>query len=233
MIAVGIARQVKDRLATFGRTFVVCGLLAVTISGCTTTSDSAILVLDPATATTSRATATERATEASAATVAATATGGIAAIATVRPTDVARASPVAAGTAVAAANPARSSSVSDGICQMRVPTDWSDDGGGRGRTPGGHAFSLGGFRLATPEAWTQAAALFKQSLGGRAGATVTEGADFVHVVFADDRGFAHRAGFGDRYCDLRVTARNGPIAADEQAAWDTIVASLAPANGER
>jgi hypothetical protein len=195
-------------------------VIAATLGGCTTTSDSAILVLDSATATTSRATATAPAAV----------TEAVVATATVRQPVSAQATPVAAGSAVAAPNPARSFLIGDGICQLRVPTHWTDDGGGRGRTPGGHAFSLGGFRLATPDDWVQAAALFKQSAGSRAGATVTEGAAFVHVAYADGRGFAHRVTFGDRYCDLRVTARNGPIDADEQAAWETIIASLAPVN---
>ena len=199
------------------RRLLIVPLTVVAVVGCTTTSDRAILVLDAETSAPERATATEPA-----ATAQTTAPA---------PTVGTEAAPGGAATVVATLDPATSHVVNDGLCQIRVPNDWSDDGGARGSTPGGHAFSLFGARLATPDAWAQAAALFKTSTGGRTGATVTEGAAFVHVVYADDQGFARRAGFGDRYCDLRVTARGAPIASDEQATWDAIVASLSPADG--
>jgi hypothetical protein len=119
--------------------------------------------------------------------------------------------------------------VSDGVCQATVPANWVEESPGRGTTLEGHAFSVFGNRFQGSSGWDQAVTLFKNQAATRPNATVTEGDGFVHVVYPDDLGFAHRQRFDDRYCDVRITARGGPISPQEQAYWDAIVASLAPA----
>lgn len=118
--------------------------------------------------------------------------------------------------------------VSDGICQARIPFGWLANGAGSGTTPSGGTWTLFGNRLAAPDAWPQAVDLFKRTAADQPGATLTTGDDFVHVNYADDRGFAHRARFADRYCDIRVTspAANPP---QERVYWGAIARSLAPA----
>ena len=136
----------------------------------------------------------------------------------------------AGGTPAAALDAGNGRVVSDGVCRVTVPSGWVDDGTGSGRTAGGHIFTLFGGRLTDAAAWDRAASLFRDQAASRRDATLTEGGGFLHVVYADGRGFAHRTRFADRYCDIRVLGRgSGPIAPQEQATWEAIVASLAPA----
>ncbi len=136
----------------------------------------------------------------------------------------------AGGTSEAASDAGNGRIVSDGVCRVTVPSGWVDDGTGSGRTAGGHIFTLFGGRLTDAAAWDRAASLFRDQAASRRDATLTEGDGFLHVLYADGRGFAHRARFADRYCDIRVLGRgSGPIASQEQATWEAVVASLAPA----
>ena len=119
--------------------------------------------------------------------------------------------------------------ISDGVCVARIPANWTDDGTGNGRTAAGHRFRLFGGRLADDAAWEQAVRLFVEQAQRRADATVTNGDGFVRVDDADG-GFAHRVRLGDRYCDFRLVAAGRLIAADERAAAEAVLTTLAPAN---
>jgi hypothetical protein len=60
-----------------------------------------------------------------------------------------------------------------------------------------------------------------------ADAVVTKTDDSVRIDLPANRGFEYRARFGNRYCDISVTA-SSEIPEDERATWDTLIASLAP-----
>jgi hypothetical protein len=119
--------------------------------------------------------------------------------------------------------------ISDGICQASIPDDWVDDGTGHGTTSGGARYVLFGGRIASDDAWKQAVELVKKQAGSKEDAKVSEGDNFVRVDLADDRGFQYRGRFDDRYCDFSVTSPLSPIAEEERASWDAIIASLVPA----
>ena len=117
--------------------------------------------------------------------------------------------------------------VDDGICQARVPTSWVEEAAGRGTTPSGSRFVVYGNRLGGASTWENAASLFTSQLES-AGATVEEGDGWVRATYPNDRGFAYRARFEDRWCDVRLTARSGALPAGEAQAWAAIEESLAP-----
>jgi hypothetical protein len=118
--------------------------------------------------------------------------------------------------------------VGDGICQTRVPSAWVEESPGSGFTPGRNRFVVYGNRLSGEAAWTNAASLFTSQLEG-AGATVESGDGWLRATLPDGGGFAYRARFADRWCDVRVTARSGALPDGEAAAWEAIEASLGPA----
>lgn len=116
---------------------------------------------------------------------------------------------------------------SDGICQVILPEGWVDDTTGRGSAPSGARFELFGGRIRSDEAWTEAVDLVKQGAASRQGAEITETENSIRVDFADGRGFDYRARYGDIYCDFTVTSPR-TIPEDEQAQWESIIASLSP-----
>jgi len=118
--------------------------------------------------------------------------------------------------------------VGDGICQTRVPTAWVEESPGNGTTPGRNRFVVYGNRLSGDAAWTNAVTLFTEQVE-RAGATVESGEGWVRAIYPDGRGFAYRARFADRWCDVRLTARSGALPDGEALAWEAIVANLEPA----
>jgi hypothetical protein len=118
--------------------------------------------------------------------------------------------------------------VSDGICQARLPAGWVEEAAGSGSTASGNRFAVYGNRLNGESAWTNAASLFTTQLEN-AGATVEEGDGWVRATYPDGRGFAYRARFDDRWCDVRLTARSGALPEVEAQAWEAIEASLGPA----
>ena len=124
--------------------------------------------------------------------------------------------------------PTTSQIVGDQRCQARVPRTWVEESPGVGTTDGGHRFAVSGGPIAADEAWTRAVTLLVDTEGARANATTTAGDTSVRIVIGGDRGFIHRARFDDRYCDLRITARGGPISASERRFWDAVALSLSP-----
>jgi hypothetical protein len=119
--------------------------------------------------------------------------------------------------------------VGDGICQARVPSSWIDEGVGSGSTPSGHRFAVYGNRLTATATWDAAAARFTDQLEA-AGAAVEAGDGWARATYPDGRGFAYRARFADRWCDVRLTARGGALPQGEAQAWPGIEASLGPAS---
>jgi hypothetical protein len=117
--------------------------------------------------------------------------------------------------------------VDDGICQARVPTSWVEEAAGRGTTPSGSRFIVYGNRFTSTATWDSAASLFTSQLES-AGATVEAGDGWVRATYPNERGFAYRARFEDRWCDVRLTARSGALPASDAVAWDGIVNSLGP-----
>lgn len=117
---------------------------------------------------------------------------------------------------------------SDGICQVTIPDDWSDDGTARGRTSTNARWTLFGNRLADDLEWQSAVTLLKDQQGSRPGATVDEQPDRVTVTQAEGRAIVVRRRFADRYCELSVTA-TGAVTPEATAVWATVTASLAPA----
>lgn len=117
--------------------------------------------------------------------------------------------------------------VGDSFCQARLPVGWFDDGPGRGSTPSGHSVLVNGNRVRDEAGWSAAVSTFRTQLEG-AGATVEEGVGWVRATYPEERGFAYRARFEDRWCDVRLRASSGSLPASELAAWEAIVASLTP-----
>lgn len=118
--------------------------------------------------------------------------------------------------------------VGDGVCDARVPLTWSEDAPGTGTTGGGHAFSIFGNVLASPDAWDTAATLLRNQAVRQPDAQLTEGDDFIQITYADAAGMAYRGHFAGVYCDIRITGRGDPISAAERATWEEIIASLEP-----
>lgn len=116
---------------------------------------------------------------------------------------------------------------SDGICQVTIPDDWSDDGTARGRTSTNARWTLFGNRLADEAEWQSAVTLLKDQQGSRPGATVDEQPARVTVTQPDGRAIVVRQRFADRYCELSVTA-TGVVPAEVGAVWATVAGSLAP-----
>ena len=117
--------------------------------------------------------------------------------------------------------------IGDSFCRARLPVGWFEEGPGRGSTPSGHSVLVSGNRLRDDAGWSAAVSAFQTQLEG-AGATVEEGNGWVRATYPDERGFAYRARFEDRWCDVRLRASSGSLPASELAAWDGIVTSLAP-----
>jgi len=142
--------------------------------------------------------------------------------------------PTPAGPATAVVAPTRAAAtrngqlVGDGVCQTRVPLTWSEDAPGTGTTAGGHRFTIFGNALTAEGAWETAITLLKDQSARQPDAQVMEGEAYVRITYADSRGFAYRARFGDLYCDVRVNARGSPISETERATWDAIIESLEP-----
>jgi hypothetical protein len=120
--------------------------------------------------------------------------------------------------------------VGDGVCQARVPTGWVQTASGSGTTPAGNRFAVFGNLLGSEAAWTTAVDLFRSQMEG-AGASVEEGDGWIGATYPDGGGFAHRAHFADRWCEVRLTAPAAALSESEAAAWEGIVASLGPVGG--
>ena len=116
---------------------------------------------------------------------------------------------------------------SDGICQVTIPDDWSDDGTARGRTSTNARWTLFGNRLADEAEWQAAVTLLKDQQGSRPGATVDERSDRVTVTQAEGRAIVVRQRFDDRYCELGVTAA-GAVTPEVAAVWTSVAGTLAP-----
>jgi hypothetical protein len=117
--------------------------------------------------------------------------------------------------------------VGDSFCLTRLPAGWFEEGPGRGSSPSGQSVLVTGNRLRDDAGWTAAVSTFRSQLES-AGATVEEGDGWISATYPDERGFAHRARFENRWCDVRLRASSGSLPAGELAAWEGIVASLAP-----
>jgi hypothetical protein len=117
---------------------------------------------------------------------------------------------------------------SDGVCQVTVPDEWTDEGAAAGRTLAGARWTLFGGRLRTAEDWTAAAGLLKGQQGNRPGATVEESDDRIVVTLADNRGLVVRQRFPDRYCELSVTSTTS-VSPEEVALWSGVAETLEPA----
>jgi hypothetical protein len=117
--------------------------------------------------------------------------------------------------------------ISDGVCTAAVPEDWFDDGTGRGTTSTNARYVLFGGRVSTDDAWVAGVQLLEDQAKKTADAVVTKTDDSIRIDLPGNRGFEYRARFGNRYCDISVTA-SSEIPESERAAWDTLVASLSP-----
>jgi hypothetical protein len=124
--------------------------------------------------------------------------------------------------------PGLAQTITDGICQAQIPTNWVDNGTGRGSTASGARYVLFGGRIPNDAAWQQAVALVKQYAETQPGATVEEGDGFIRVMLANNGGFEYRARFDATYCDFSVTSPRGAVPKSEQRDWTKIAASLEP-----
>lgn len=117
---------------------------------------------------------------------------------------------------------------SDGICQVGIPDDWSDDGTARGTTSTGARWTLFGNMLGSDTEWETAVNLLKNQQGSRPGAVVDEQPDQVTVTQAENRAIVVRRRFADRYCDLSVAA-TGAVPVETVMLWTQVAAGMAPA----
>lgn len=148
--------------------------------------------------------------------------GGDAATPTTEP------APTATAASTGAVGQGTGSTVSDGVCQVTIPDDWTDDGTARGRTLSGARWTLFGGRIRTDAAWTSAGDLLEQQQGNREGVAVERTEEQVILTQAENRGIVIRQRFDDRYCELSVTATASASDAEVQL-WQSVARTLAPA----
>lgn len=117
---------------------------------------------------------------------------------------------------------------SDGICQVAIPDDWSDEGTARGRTSTNARWTLFGNLLGTDTEWATAVTLLKNQQGSRPGAVVDETADRVVVTQAGNRSMVVRQRFSDRYCELSLAAATD-ASPETLALWTQVAAGMQPA----
>ncbi len=117
--------------------------------------------------------------------------------------------------------------VSDGICQVTIPDDWTDEGTARGRISANARWVLFGNRIASDAAWTTAVDLLKTQQGARPGAVVDEQPDRVTVTQSNNRAIVVRQRFPDRYCELSITATTDPTP-EALTLWTQVAAGLEP-----
>jgi hypothetical protein len=122
---------------------------------------------------------------------------------------------------------ASGSTASDGVCQVIVPDDWVDVGTGRGTTPRGDRWSIFGGSIASDAAWTSAKELLRSQMSSAPDAEIADEGDRVVVTTPDGRRYLVRQRFGNRYCELSLTASRD-VSEDEQAVWQSVATSLAP-----
>jgi hypothetical protein len=110
---------------------------------------------------------------------------------------------------------------------VTIPDDWVDVGTGRGTTPQGDRWSLFGGSIASDAAWTSAKELLRSQMASAPDAEITDEGDRVVVTTPDGSRFVVRQRFGNRYCELSLAASRD-VSEEEQAAWRSVAASLAP-----
>ena len=118
---------------------------------------------------------------------------------------------------------------SDGICQVSIPDDWSDDGTARGRTAQNARWILFGNLLGSDTEWATAVNLLKNQQGVRPGAVVDERPDRIVITQAENRSLVVRQRFPDRYCELSV-ASTSDVTTETLALWQQIAATMTPAD---
>lgn len=117
---------------------------------------------------------------------------------------------------------------SDGICEVAIPDDWSDDGTARGRTSLGARWTLFGNLVGSDTEWATAVNLLKNQQGVRPGAVVDETPDRIAITQAENRALVVRQRFPDRYCELSV-ASTADVTPETLALWTQIAATMTPA----
>ena len=118
--------------------------------------------------------------------------------------------------------------VTDGICQVAIPDDWTDEGTARGRTSTNARWTLFGNLLGSDTEWTTAVTLLKNQQGGRPGAVVDESPARVVVTQAGNRAMVVRQRFPDRYCEMSLSAA-ADVPPETLALWTQVAAGLQPA----
>ena len=118
---------------------------------------------------------------------------------------------------------------SDGICQVSIPDDWSDDGTARGRTSLGARWTLFGNLLGSDTEWATAVNLLKNQQGVRPGAVVDETPDRIVITQAENRALVVRQRFPGRYCELSL-ASTSDVTLETLALWTQIAATMTPAD---
>jgi hypothetical protein len=141
------------------------------------------------------------------------------------PTTVPTAQPNTA-TARTAIDEANGSTATDGICQVVIPDDWTDDGSGRGLTTTNDHWMIFGGSVATDSSWTSAKDLVKTEVGG-ADATVSETDTSITVLQPNGQGFLTRVRFENRYCEFSVISA-GDRTDDVVAVWQSVASSMHP-----
>ena len=117
---------------------------------------------------------------------------------------------------------------SDGICQVAIPDDWSDDGTARGRTSLNARWTLFGNLLGSDTEWATAVNLLKNQQGVRPGAVVDEQPDRIVIIQVENRALVVRQRFPDRYCELSVSSTTD-VTPETLALWTQIAATMTPA----
>ena len=120
---------------------------------------------------------------------------------------------------------------SDGICQIAIPDDWSDDGTARGRTSANARWTLFGNLLGSDTEWATAVNLLKNQQGSRPGAVVDEQPDRVVITQAENRSIVVRQRFPDRYCELSVTSTSD-VTPETLALWTQVAAGMTPVDSQ-
>ena len=117
---------------------------------------------------------------------------------------------------------------SDGICQVAIPDDWSDEGTARGRTSTNARWTLFGNLLDSDTEWATAVTLLRNQQGSRPGAVVDETADRIVVTQAGNRSMVVRQRFPDRYCELSLTSA-ADVSPETLGLWTQVASGMQPA----
>ncbi len=117
---------------------------------------------------------------------------------------------------------------SDGICEVAIPDDWSDDGAARGRTSLNARWTLFGNLLGSDTEWATAVNLLKNQQGVRPGAVVDETPDRIVITQAENRAVVVRQRFPDRYCELSLSSTTD-VTPETLTLWNQIAATMTPA----